>query len=152
MLMAEPLEFHLDDSGLEEFAEQGVSAVELALKYTATEAWGQVKREAPVDRNRLAGSFALSQRGPLEWVIASNVVYALVVHEGREPGPPPWKPVAKWAERKGLPPFPIWYGIKTRGTSPNRYADRAIEKTRQRTQEFVRRAIRETVGGADAAG
>lgn len=136
------------DEEIEAIVTDMIAVPKRAVELTATEAWGNVKREAPVDMGVLAGSWQLTQDGDFVWRIYSGVAYAMDVHEGREPDPDlPFEPIAAWAERKGLSPGAVWMTVKELGTEPNPYGDRAIEETAQRTQEFIDRATREIMGG-----
>ena len=115
-------------------------AIALAIKYTATEVWGNVRKEAPVDHGRLAGSFQLDQVDDLTYRIWSGVEYALAVHEGTNPH------VIEPKNKKAL----YWNGAKHPvrrvmhpGTQANPYADRAIEQASSRMNEFISRALRE---------
>ena len=116
------------------------SAVALAIKYTATEVWGNVRKEAPVDHGRLAGSFQLDQVDDLTYRIWSGVEYALAVQEGTPPHE------IKPKRKKAL----YWEGarhpvkrVMHPGTQANPYADRAIEQAEGRQDEFISRALRE---------
>lgn len=115
-------------------------AISLAIKYTATEVWGNVRKEAPVDHGRLAGSFQLDQVDDLSYRIWSGVEYALAVHEGTKPH------VIEPKKKKAL----YWDGarhpvkrVMHPGTQANPYADRAIEQASSRSDEFISRALRE---------
>jgi len=114
--------------------------IDLAIKYTATEVWGNVRKEAPVDHGRLAGSFQLDQVDDLSYRIWSGVEYALAVHEGTKPH------VIEPKNKKAL----YWDGarhpvrrVMHPGTQANPYADRAIEQASSRSDEFISRALRE---------
>ena len=120
-----------------------IATTRRAVELTAIEAWGQVKRESPVDQGNLASRWDLTQKGEMEWSVYTNVAYALAVHEGRDPGPAPWGPIELWAKRKGLPPGPVYGKIVYHGTEPNRFVDRAVDSTYDRVDEFITRAIRE---------
>ena len=115
-------------------------AIALAIKYTATEVWGNIRKEAPVDHGRLAGSFQLDQVDDLSYRIWSGVEYALAVHEGTKPH------VIEPKNKKAL----YWDGarhpvrrVMHPGTQANPYVDRAIEQASSRSDEFIRRALRE---------
>lgn len=126
-----------------------VDTVGLAVKYTAQEVWGNIAREAPVDEGKLAGSFNLEQIDEISWRVFTNTAYAMWVHEGTgifgprgQPIVPVSAKVLHWVTKGGE-------GIFTKsvkGTPPNPYADRAVEKTYARVDEFVARAVRETAG------
>jgi HK97 gp10 family phage protein len=120
--------------------------VSKALEYTAADILANIKREAPVDHGRLAGSFQLKKLNDLQYQIYSQVQYIWFVHEGTGiygPENKPIKPVnspvlrfmvdGKWISKK-----------EVKGQRPNRFIDRAFDKTERRIQDFIIRAIRET--------
>ncbi len=118
-----------------------LAAIEGCLDLVAQELWGQVKTEAPVDHGRLAGSFMTSSQSALSRSVYTNVEYALDVHEGRDPGPVDFGAIERWAGRKGLPAGAVYRTIREHGTRPNRYADRAVESTETRVEEFAQMAV-----------
>ncbi|MDI6840437.1 MAG: hypothetical protein QMD71_06300 [bacterium] len=128
-------------------------ALVLAIKYTATEVWGNIRKEAPVDHGRLAGSFQLSQLDEMAWKIWSGVHYALHVHEGTGIHGPTGQPYEiRPVNKKAL----YWAGadhpvarVMHPGIPGNPYATRAMDEASKRTEEFISRALRETgLGGA----
>jgi len=165
----------IDAQEVEKLGELGKKAMALAVKYTAQEVWGKIAEFAPVDHGRLAGSFQLSERDELSWSIYTHVHYAWYVHEGTGiygPEGQPIQPVsaqalkfywkktgqtmifkgdlptpqaklrfANWAEERGMTPVFAW----VKGMEGRPFADKAIQATQPRTQEFARRAVRETV-------
>ncbi len=112
----------------------------------------------------------------LSWRIYSNVEYAMAVHEGTGVYGPEGHPIvpktakalkffwrktgkmmifkgdldtprekasfAAWARERNMTPVFSW----VQGQKPNPYADRAIEDTESRVQEFAIRAVREATG------
>lgn len=130
----------LSQEDFERLIRKARQAIALAIKYTATEVWGNIRKEAPVDHGRLAGSFQLDQVDDLTYRIWSGVEYALAVHEGTKPH------VIEPKNKKAL----YWDGAKHPvrrvmhpGTQANPYADRAIEQASSRMNEFISRALRE---------
>lgn len=78
--------------------------------------------------------------------IESLVEHAVYVNDGTKQrskeNPAPWAPIAAWAERHHLPPFPIWYSINKRGTKANAFAVRAIEWMKQQNlAEYIKESI-----------
>ena len=164
-----------DDDQLRQFVEVGHRAVELSIKYTATEVWGQVGRKAPVDEGRLAGSFKLEQRDPLAWLCSSAVHYALWVHQGtgvygprgQEIKPTSkqalvfyWKKIGRTVAFKGDLQtrqekflFGRWAEARNitpvfawvKGMKPRPYADEAISAAEARVDEFAQRAVDEAM-------
>ena len=130
----------LSQEDFERLIRKARQAIALAIKYTATEVWGNIRKEAPVDHGRLAGSFQLDQVDDLTYRIWSGVEYALAVHEGTKPH------VIEPKNKKAL----YWDGAKHPvkrvmhpGTQANPYADRAIEQAKGKQSEFISRALRE---------
>lgn len=117
-------------------------AVSRSIEYTALDVWGNITRESPVKHGRLQGSFQLSQEG-LGWRIWTDVHYALAVHEGT--GPRMIYPKDKQALYWPGADHPV-KSVSHPGTKANPYVTRSIDRTGQRVEEFVRRAIEEEVG------
>lgn len=118
-----------------------------AVKYTALDVWSNIRREAPVDHGRLAGSFELNQMNEFGWKIFTNVHYALYVHEGTGIHGPAGQMIeilprrAKALYWKGAP-HPV-RRVLSPGQKPNPYVDRALETTSGRLDDFIRKAIEE---------
>lgn len=126
--------------------EAGAEVVEYALKLTATELWGQIAREAPVDHGRLAGSFLIEQQSPLRWMIYTLVEYALNVYHGTPPHT--IFPVNAKALYWPGAPHPV-KKVNHPGTAGNLFLDRAIENTATRVDDFAVIAINEVMGRYD---
>ena len=91
---------------------------------------GDVKEEAPKDTGQMAGSWFLHKISDFEYVARPNSKYAIYVQEGRAPGSaPPFAPIERWAARHNLPAYPVWRKIWKKGIAPNRFVDRALERT-----------------------
>lgn len=130
----------------EKVPEAGAEIVEHALKLTAAELWGQIAREAPVDHGRLAGSFLIEQQSPLQWMIYTLVEYALAVHNGTAPH------TIYPVNAKAL----FWPGalhpvkkVNHPGTAANPFAERAIDNTSARVDDFARIAVDEVMARYD---
>lgn len=130
----------LSQEDFERLIRKARQAIALAIKYTATEVWGNIRKEAPVDHGRLAGSFQLDQVDDLTYRIWSGVEYALAVHEGTKPHEikPKTKKALYWEGAR----HPV-KRVMHPGTQANPYADRAIEQASSRMNEFISRALRE---------
>uniref|UniRef100_A0A6M3ITB9 Uncharacterized protein n=1 Tax=viral metagenome TaxID=1070528 RepID=A0A6M3ITB9_9ZZZZ len=86
----------------------------------------------------------------------------LILQRGTRPIPNmPWKPIKRWAEFRGLPAFPVWYKIKTKGVSAHPFLDETLQRgdTRVALQATARRLGRtlaayalQTVEGGGFAG
>lgn len=134
---------------LDQFVDAGIEAIDKALNYTAIEAWGNIRKESPVDHGRLAGSWELTQEGR-NYRIFSNVEYVLAVHEGTGIHGPKGEPIEILPKNKKAL---YWPGadhpvarVLHPGQKPNRFVDRSLRMTEDRTGEFIDRAIREVMG------
>jgi len=135
-------------NGLTKIADGMAKAMALSVKYTATEAWGNMRKDKTIkDRGTGAGSLQLQKVNDLEWKIFSSLEYMYYLNTGTKPHYAPWGAIKEWAERQKppLPPFPIWYSILKKGTKENKYVDRALEQANARRGEFMERAMRETI-------
>ncbi len=136
-----------DPEVLERFIAAGVEAVAHATRLTATEVWGNIGREAPTDHGRLAGSFEMMQRTPLEWVIWTNVLYAIFVHDGTGIHGPIGEPITPVSssvlvfEYQGETVF----ARSVEGQHPNPFADRAVRSAEDRATEFMELAVAATM-------
>jgi hypothetical protein len=166
----------INQEALDRILKHAKDSLSRAMKYTAADVWGNIRRLAPTDTGRLAGSFEIEQVDDLSWRIFTNVHYALYVHEGTGIYGPTghpivpvtakalkfhWKKTGKTMVFKGdVPPgqggsFRRW--AEERGMTPifawvkgmpgRPFASQAIEMTSQVVQQFIQRAIRETGWG-----
>lgn len=144
-------EAHWNQEDLERFLTLTNKVFKRATELLAEDVWGNIGREAPTDHGRLAGSFSIEEQpdpagAATSWLIYSNVEYALYVHEGTGIyGPTGHEIVPRFAsclvfEWQGR----TWFLRSVRGQEANPYADRAIQTSSARTDEFVRLAISET--------
>jgi len=143
-----PIEFEWDPEQLKELLSKARNTVSLALKYTAEAVWGEIRKKAPVDHGRLAGSFHLEEMDPLTYRIFTNVHYALFVHEGTGIyGPEKHRIVPRHAKALSF----YWKKVKSHvvfrsvaGMKGRPYADQAMDAVSPRIDEFIRRAIQES--------
>lgn len=142
-------EFEWDEQAIQDFVSLAKEACKRAVELLALDVWANIRKEAPTDKGRLAGSFNLEQIGDFAWRIYTNVLYALFVHEGTGVHGPIGQPIVPVRARylafewQGK----MWFLKSVKGQEPNPYADRAINMSEQRSQEFVRKALDE-VGAA----
>jgi len=117
-------------------------AQDKAAKLVAADVWANVRQESPVDEGRLAGSWNLSGSG-LSYRISTSVEYAEMVHEGTAPHVilPRTPGGVLVFQSNGRTVFAK--RVNHPGTPANPYAERAIDATRSRVDEFVNRAFRE---------
>jgi len=136
---------HFDETQLAQLSVIGKRVVEAALSLTAQSLWGEIRKEAPTDHGRLAGSFELEQRGEHSFVVHTAVEYALIVQEGSQAHAiEPVNAQAVFWNGASHPFRRVWHP----GTKPNPYIDRAINTTSGRMEEFAMRAVREAGGAA----
>ena len=51
----------------------------------------------------------------------------LILEFGTKPIPnAPWSPIKEWADFRGSPAFPVWFGIRTRGVTAHPWFDDAV--------------------------
>lgn len=112
---------------------------------------GELRKEAPVDTGRLAGSFQLdedrSALGLPEFHIRSGVNYALAVHTGTGVYGPSRQPITPVRAQRlafsvgGVPVF----AKSVKGSPPNPYIDRAIDSTKSRASSLASIAMNQMV-------
>lgn len=79
----------------------------------------------PGATGRLFSMLEPAKKTPTGAIIHIRGKKAIYVEYGTRPHTAPWKAIAKWAKRVGIEPFPIWYGIKTKGTKGQFYMTRS---------------------------
>ena len=127
----------------EKFEQLGKDTIERAMELATIDYHSRIIEESPVDQGQLRGSWQLEQVQEFAWRVFSNAKHAAPVAFGSGPNPNlPWAPIAEWARRKGIPPFPVYHKIKTEGTEANPYHERAKEKTREKVQSFMDMALK----------
>ena len=143
------LKLEIDSRGFGELGEVAIQAIDLALKYTATEVWGHIRRDAPVDHGRLAGSFQLFRDDAMTYRISTEVHYALHVHDGtgiygpsRMPIRPTTARALSFYWRKAGKQMVVG---SVAGQPGRKYTERGLMEAGGRTQEFIRRAVDETL-------
>lgn len=142
------LKLEMDTRQLQTLVAKGRSAITTGVRNVATELWGNLRREAPVDQGLLAGSFQMRQVSHVAFSVFTQVRYALDVHTGRAPGEVSYGDIEPWAIRHGLPPGAIFRSISNEGTQPNPYIDRAMVSTESRVPELVEMALKEMSSGS----
>jgi hypothetical protein len=105
---------------------------------------GIVKEEAPVGMTgRLQANWEVTHPAEGEYTYRSLEPYSAAVNDGSRPHNAPIDAIKEWAQFRGLPWFPIWKAIATRGTKANPFAARATERANRRLPLFVNQAINE---------
>lgn len=125
--------------------EQARQIMARAVDLTAIEVFGNIIRESPIDYGRLAGSFSIEQIDDLSWRIYTDVEYAEAVQTGTQPHviePKNGRALAFSMNGQTV----IVKRVNHPGTKANPYITRALDGAKSRTDEFIQRAIRETVG------
>lgn len=132
----------VDAEAIAKLGDVGRRAISMALELMATEAWGNIARESPVDHGRLAGSFQLFHVSDNEYRISSEVIYASYVNEGT--GPHEIVPTNAQALYWPGADHPV-KRVNHPGTEANPFVDRALEGAGSRAAEFAERAVREAM-------
>lgn len=136
-------DIEIDEEALQQFLERGIAAVAKATELTAIDLWGNIRAEAPVDEGRLAGSFTLDQVSDEEWRIATDVLYALFVHEGTGIYGPTGMPITPVSASVLVfqGDAGMVFAKSVSGSPPNPYVDRAMDRTSERIDEFASMAL-----------
>ena len=105
-----------------------------ALNVIARDLINFIKIEAPVDTGRLRQSFQIIAIDDSTIYVGSNLNYAAKVYLGAEPHKPDFQSILNWTRRKlkadrGAA-YAISKTIEKKGTKPNPYMDRAIDRLR----------------------
>lgn len=98
-----------------------------ALNKSTLIAQREIRKETPVDRNRLRNSVVTQQLARFAFSVGTNVKYAIYVHEGTKPHRAPYDPIKAWAKRRGIPAYPVWLKISQKGTKANPFFERGTK-------------------------
>lgn len=141
-------------SEIKELFEEAKNIGELALEYLALDYWTESVEEAPIKRGTLRGSIQAEQVSIHNWIIGTNLEYALYVHEGTRSYPI----TAQSAEALGPLDIAFSYlgvshsgygffkSVQHPGIEGNPFFDRTTETVEGRIEEFIGMAVAE-VGG-----
>lgn len=122
--------------------DRGREVLTRAFGYSAIEAWGNVRENAPVDHGRLAGSWELEMIDDETARLYTAVSYAEAVSTGTDPHTiTPVSASVLAFEVSGQMIFAR--RVEHPGTAGNPYVEESIEAARRRGSEFVDRALRE---------
>jgi len=100
------------------------------------------RQESPTDMGRLRNSITIKQMMGYSTAVTPKADYALAVHEGSRPHWPPIRSLEGWARRHGFESaYPIARAISKRGTKPNRFMDRAVDKGKDDVQREFDKAV-----------
>jgi HK97 gp10 family phage protein len=124
--------------------------LETALVASSLIAQRDIRKETPVDRNRLRNSILIQRLGRFALSVGTNVKYSIYVHEGTRPHRAPYGPIAQWARRRGIPAYPVWLSIMRKGTKPNPFFKRGVtaaEPAVINQFEYAGRLIAKDMGG-----
>lgn len=124
-----------------DLASVGAKALSKVVGYVATDFWGNLREEAPVDEGKLAGNFHLTKVGEFEYVIRNNTEYLLPVLEGARPHRIEAHGRVLRFQSGGNVVFVRF--VNHPGNKPNDFVGRAEKRTRTRVDEFIDRAIHE---------
>ena len=97
--------------------------------------WEAIK-EAPIDRGQLRSMFK-SKFTHMKWVLYNPTKQALFVQFWTKPHAPPRKPIEKYALRKGINPWALWYSIKRKWTKANDFLGRAVNKSEKKIDRML---------------
>lgn len=118
-----------------------LDATALVTKLVATEAHGNVRKGAPVDQGRLAGSWRLDRVNDLMWRGVTDVNYARMVSEGTRAHEIRPKSARALAFRtSGGMVFATV--VHHPGTKANPYVEDGLKRAYSRLDEFMSQALR----------
>ncbi len=106
------------------------------LEDIARELVNEMKIEAPTDTGRLKQSIQIIGSAEDKLYVGTSVKYAAYIQFGTRPHYPPIQPLKKWVRRKLNAEESVAYAVQrkigAKGTEPNPFVDRAIEKVRRK--------------------
>ena len=118
---------------LQKIAEQypavSESYIGRAITRSLTRILGAEKTEAPFGVSGLVRDNWNITTGRFQGKLESLAPYAIFVHEGTKPHMPPIDAIMPWAKKKGINPWAVAMSIKKKGTKPNPFLQRAVDKT-----------------------
>lgn len=95
-----------------------------------------LKEEAPVDTGQLRQSLQIMGYGEHSIYVGTRLKYASAVQFGSPPHTPNMESLKKWTRRKLGKPESVAYKIadkiEEKGTKPNPFVDRAIDRLRKK--------------------
>ena len=143
------LSIHIDKKKLDKILKIPYQASKQAFFYFVTEIWGAIREEPPIDHGKLRGEWHLTKNNPFNYKMASATEYASNVAMGTGIYGPKGQPYKIYPKVKKCLAF-VWKGMKirvksvtVRGQKPNPFHERAIKRGEDRTEEFIRRALKE---------
>lgn len=114
-----------------------------ALRKSAVTVQREAIQEAPVNDGLLRANIKVDFPTENSAVVYSGAKYSIYVHEGTRPHFAPFKPIERWARKKGLPAGAVWRAIAKKGTKANKYMDRATKNSERHVQSIFSDANRE---------
>lgn len=127
-----------------QFPETVAKEISVQIGQLGAETLGRLKETTyvPVDRGHLKQKLNLTKRNfGFEIRPSSTTNYGLYVHEGTRPHRAPFKAIAGWASRHGLPAFPIWHSIMMKGTKANPFFEKFIGGERSWIERSINDAM-----------
>ena len=136
----------------EEFIQKAQERVRTAAYYSLLRGGYKVQGRAryfvPVDTGYLRASIAVAgDIANLSVQVGSRLKYAAPVEFGSRPHTPPFEPIRRWGELKGVPAGAIWQKIRTQGTDPHPYLWPAFTENRDWIVNDLTKSIAKAVMG-----
>lgn len=116
--------------------------IQQAVRRSAIHIQREAIKESPIDSGVLRSMINVTFPGEFSATISSDAKYSIYVHEGTPPHKAPFKPIAKWAQRKGIPAFPIWYKIQQKGTKANPFMKRGVKNAESDVKQEFDKAVK----------
>jgi hypothetical protein len=149
------IEITVDNSELKRVVSAFPGALERAIQLTAMTLHANIRKEAPLGKNKsegkgntsnLRGSWQVTKLGSLEWALNSKAIYRWMVQTGTKAHI--IKPKNTKALHFTVKGSEIFCKIVHHpGTAANPYITRAIEETKKRIPEFADKAVKEATSG-----
>ena len=143
---------YIDPKQIEKIMKIPIKASEKAFFYLVTEIWAGFREEPPIDHGKLRGEWHMKKNATFSYKIASATEYATNVAYGTGVYGPTGQPYKIYPKVKRCLHF-IWNGMEifaksvtVQGQKPNPFHKRAMKRGEDRTDEFIRRALREMEG------
>ena len=117
---------------------------EKIVNNVATNLWGNLRQESPIDHGRLRGSWSIFDDGPNQKTVKSSANYAEYVNIGTGIYGPYKTPIVHPTIGKKFA-FQVngrmVYTNIIKGIKPNPYVERSMERTQNRIPELVIKSI-----------
>lgn len=134
---------------LKEVADRYPQVAEKYVGYAITRALTRVmsaaKEEAPQGVSTFLKNRWTIRAGRFESALVSGTEYAKAVHNGTKPHFVSPAALMKWSMKKGLNAYAVSKSIAKKGTMPNPFLQRAVDKSRDGMDRDLEKAIKDII-------